>query len=99
MMLPVDGTGGDAVTDDPRGEDTRHMIETLWDGRDTWVRRVIEIAISPNPDGDVVLTLPPQSLMGVGADGSRDVAIPLALVRWLVDRIEQDGGQAEDAST
>jgi hypothetical protein len=87
------------VTDDSGGDPTRRMIETLWDGQDTWVGRVIEVAISANPDGDVVLTLPPQSFMGVGADGSRDVAIPLALVRWLVDRLAQGGGQAEGSSS
>ena len=54
-----------------------------------------------SPDGDVIITLPPQCFMGTATDGSRsqDVAIPLSLVRWVAARYPQGGGQSEGSSS
>jgi hypothetical protein len=72
------------MTDVPDADDgIPEMIEEVWDGEASWVGRVV-VARSPTPDGDVILTLPPQAFMGVYEDGSQDVAIPLALLRWVL---------------
>ena len=64
-------------------DDIPDMIEEVWDGEGSWVGRV-EVARSPTLDGDVILTLPPHAFMSVHRDGRKDVAIPLALLRWVL---------------
>ena len=70
-------TDGPPVDD---GDEIPEMIEELWDGEKSWLGKIIEVARSESPDGDVIITLPPQCFMGTATDGSRsqDVAIPVA---------------------
>ena len=73
------------MTDIPDADgDIPEMIEEVWDGKGSWLGRAVEVARSPSPDGDVILTLPPHAFLGVRGDGSKDVAIPLALLRWVL---------------
>ena len=73
------------VADIPDADgDIPEMIEEVWDYEGSWLGRGVEVARSPTPDGDVILTPPSHAFLGVRSDGSRDVAIPLALLRWLV---------------
>jgi hypothetical protein len=73
--------------------DIPDMIEEVWDYEDSWLGPGVEVARSPTPDGDVILTLPSHAFLGVRSDGSRDVAIPQALLRWLV------AGELRDSHT
>jgi len=92
------GTDGPPVDD---GDEIPEMIEELWDGEKSWLGKIIEVARSESPDGDVIITLPSQCFMGTATDGSRsqDVAIPLSLVRWVAARYPQGGGQSEGSSS
>jgi hypothetical protein len=79
------------VTDVPDADgEIPEMIEGVWDGEGSWLGRGVEVARSPTLDGDVILTLPRQAFMGVHGDGSQDVAIPLAVLRWVLAGDQRD---------
>jgi DNA-binding transcriptional regulator YhcF (GntR family) len=78
------GAGTHVRTDARPGvPDEVGMVETTWDAN-SWAGP-IELAYSVAAGGDVILSLPRHCFMGTATDGSgrTDVAIPLALVRWL----------------
>ena len=72
-------------------DDIPDMIKEVWDGEGSWLGRGVEVARSPTLDGDVILTLPPHAFIGVHRDGRQDVVISLALPRWVLSGVVQDG--------
>ena len=77
-------------TPDEEADDIPGMIEEVWDGEGLWIGDRVLVARSPGPDGDVILTLPPQAFTGTWDDGSQDVVIPLALLRWVLAGDQRD---------
>jgi hypothetical protein len=83
-------TGRWLVTDKPGAgdDDIQDMIEECWAGEDSWTGPV-EVAYSQDGEGDAIFTLPATAFMGTTADGGHDVAVPLALMRWVLRRISE----------
>ena len=77
-------------TPDEEADDIPEMIEEVWDGEGLWLGGGVVVARSPTPDGDVILTLPPHAFMGTRNDGWQDVAMPLALLRWVLAGDQRD---------
>lgn len=84
--------------DDLGSEDVSGMIEDFWDGKGSWIGSV-EVAYGPTADGDAIFTLPDFAMPSISLDGTqRDVAMPLALLRWVVERAPRPLETPDEAS-
>ncbi len=67
-------------------DDDELGVTEIWDGHGSWTGPV-EVFVSRSDTADATLTLPRSAVMSTSLDGSAvDVAVPLALIRWVAAR-------------